>query len=122
MKHWKVTFKVEGIEMPVITKLINDMDEKRIVALLGLKDDNVEWYRLEEVKNNPVTCFVWWCYNKQVVLELPKIFGEDLGKHLARELALTDFNYLRWYADLDNLNRNKIVDYVTKLYNSEKYL
>lgn len=122
MKHWQVTIKVEGIEKPVISKLINDMDEKRIVAFLGLKNDNVEWYRLEEVKRNPVTCFMWWCYNKQMTEELPKIFGEDLGKHLARELALTGFNYLRWYANLDNSNRDKIVDYVTKLYNSDKYL
>lgn len=122
MKHWRVTIKEVGNAKPITTELINDMDEKRIVAFLGLKDDNVEWYRLEEVKRNPVTCFVWWCYNKQVVLELPKIFGEDLGKNLARELALRGFNYLRWYADLDNLNRNKIVDYVTKLYNGDKYL
>lgn len=54
MRHWRVEVKEKGRKITVKSELIGDFDEAYCVRWWGLKNQNVEWYKLEEV-----------CYEKE---------------------------------------------------------
>ena len=49
MRHWKVEIKEVGNPTTVKSELIGDFDENYCVNWWGLKNTDVEWYKLEEV-------------------------------------------------------------------------
>lgn len=49
-KHWKVTIKEVGKEKAITTEIHGCYDEKYVVDFYGLTNDDVEWYKLEELK------------------------------------------------------------------------
>ena len=53
MRHWKVEIKEVGNDHPVKSEYIGDehFDEIHCVEFWGLKNPDVEWYKLEEVKD-----------------------------------------------------------------------
>lgn len=75
-------------------------------------------------KNNEVTCFMLYMYNKWCIGEAKKVFGENLGTHLynkwvhhRNESKLGD---LYWYSELDTTCRNKIVARANELYSNNE--
>ena len=52
MRKWRVTIKEVGNDHPLVSEYWGDdyVDEKFCVNWWGLKNPDVEWYRLEEVK------------------------------------------------------------------------
>lgn len=50
-RHWKVTIKERNNPNLLTPELIGWYDENDIVNFLGLKQPDVEWYRLEEIKS-----------------------------------------------------------------------
>ena len=68
------------------------------------------------MKNNEVTNFMYYMFNKWNVNEAKLLFGENLGSHIFDKWQhYTDQLY--WYAELDNECRQKIVDRANELYN-----
>ena len=73
------------------------------------------------MKNNEVTNFMLYVYNRWSINEARYLFGEILGEHIyakwteKREYSI-DQN-LSWYADLDKDCRQKIVDRANEVYN-----
>lgn len=54
MRQWRCTIKEVGNDTPLVSEYLGDdyVDEKFCVNWWGLKNADVEWYRLEEVKEN----------------------------------------------------------------------
>jgi hypothetical protein len=51
MRHWKCEIKEVGNDHTVMSELIGDYDEDYCVRFWGLKNPDVEWYKLQEVKD-----------------------------------------------------------------------
>jgi len=49
-RHWKITIKERNNPNLLTPELIGDYDEKDAVKHFGLNEQDVEWYRLEEIK------------------------------------------------------------------------
>lgn len=72
------------------------------------------------MKNNEVTNFMLYIYNKWCIEESVLLFGENLGRHIFRKWVqddVTSDRSLYWYFNLDNECRQKIVDRANVLYN-----
>ena len=56
MRHWKCTIKEVGKEKPIVSEYIGDdcFDEKKCVDWWGLNNPDVEWYKLEEIKEENI--------------------------------------------------------------------
>ena len=50
--HWRVTIKEKAMKHPITTELHGNYDEKDVVEFYGLKQDDVEWYKMEEIKKD----------------------------------------------------------------------
>lgn len=68
----------------------------------------------DERGNNLVTYFMWYMYNKWNAAEAKIIFGEILGNHIYKKwidiVRYGDGDQLRFYANLDIVSRNKLVE------------
>ena len=73
------------------------------------------------MKNNEVTNFMFYIYNKWSKEESVRLFGNDLGNHIFNQWVgkheYSNDITMSWYADLDNGCRRKIVDRANELYN-----
>lgn len=49
-KYWQVTIKEVGNETPLVTKYYGTIDRKGIIDFYGLKEPDVEWYKIQELK------------------------------------------------------------------------
>jgi len=49
MRHWICEIKEKGNEQILVPELFGDYDENDCVKFLGLKNPDVEWYKLREV-------------------------------------------------------------------------
>lgn len=49
-RYWKVTIKEVGNDTPLVTNYYGYADEKKLVEFFGLKEPDVEWYKLEELE------------------------------------------------------------------------
>lgn len=70
---------------------------------------------MNEKKNNVVTYFMWYIYNKWNENECIHVFGEDLGAHIWSKW-MNRMEALRWYADLDEKCRQMLVDRAIEIY------
>ena len=69
-------------------------------------------------KNNEVTCFMWYMYNKWNRHEAVLVFG-SLGDHIYNKWVhcrTTELGDLYWYSELDENCRQKIVDRANAIY------
>lgn len=48
-RHWEVTIKEKGNPTPITTEMHGVYDENDVVRHFGLKNDDVEWYKLREL-------------------------------------------------------------------------
>lgn len=51
MRHWVCEIKEVGNDHTVKPELFGDFDENYCVRWWGLKNPDVEWYKLQEVKD-----------------------------------------------------------------------
>lgn len=68
---------------------------------------------------NEVTNFMYYVYNKWNEYEAKKLFGDDLGQHIFNKWVYYRNNDLRWYAELDNVCRQKLVDRANEIYGGQ---
>ena len=47
--HWRVTIKEKAMKHPITAELHGNYDENDVVDFYGLKQDDVEWYKMEEI-------------------------------------------------------------------------
>lgn len=71
-------------------------------------------------KNNEVTNFLYYMYNKWCIGEAKKVFGDNLGEHLFSKWVhhRNGLGDLYWYSELDDTCRTKIVERANEIYNS----
>ena len=69
------------------------------------------------MKNNEVTNFLLYVYNKWSINEAHLLFGKNLGDHIFGKWIEHRSDQLYWYAELDTECRQKIVDRANELYN-----
>lgn len=55
-KHYRIMTKEVGRESPVITDFHGDVGRDYLIEFFGLKEDDVEWFRIEEVQDNHDDC------------------------------------------------------------------
>lgn len=48
-KHYKITIKEAGLENPIVTEYVGDIDRKNLIEFFGLKEPDVEWYQIKEL-------------------------------------------------------------------------
>lgn len=65
---------------------------------------------------NEVTNFMYYMYNKWDECEAKVVFGDMLGEHIFNKWVQHQRNEMRWYAELDTLCRNKVVQRANELY------
>lgn len=68
-------------------------------------------------KNNEVTNFMYYLYNKWNIYEAKRLFGEDLGAHIWQKYLECGSAVLYWYAELDSECKQKLVDRANEIYN-----
>lgn len=61
--------------------------------------------------------FMYYMYNKWSEDESHAVFGKVMGDHLWKKWC-TASDELRWYAYLDDENRNKIIERANEIYKS----
>lgn len=73
-----------------------------------------------KTKNNVVTYFMWYIYNKYNEEESERLFG-NMGGYIFRKLIEHGGRScgLSWYADLDKECRQRLVDRAIELYDGE---
>lgn len=49
MKHYKVTIKEIMIEKPIVTHYYGDVDYDDVKKFYGCEEQDVEWYKIEEI-------------------------------------------------------------------------
>jgi hypothetical protein len=49
--HWRVTIKEKAMKHPITTELHGNYDEKDVVDFYGLKQPDVEWYKMENLND-----------------------------------------------------------------------
>ena len=68
-------------------------------------------------KENPVTCFMWYVFNRWNESEAKQLFGEDLGAHIYGKYLERGYGKeLLWYSDLDTECRAKLVQRALEIY------
>ena len=77
----------------------------------------------KNVKNNEVTNFMYYMYNRWGLDEAKDVFGDNLGEHLfSKWLHYRHYTHsgdLYWYSEHKNKNRNKIVARANEIYGNE---
>lgn len=69
-------------------------------------------------KNNEVTNFMYYLYNKWNIYEAKRLFGMELGAHIWQKYLDNKSNVLfGWYAELDSSCKQKLVDRANDIYN-----
>lgn len=48
-RHWQVIIKEVSNPKPVTTEVHGNYDENGVVKFLGLKNEDIEWYKLKEL-------------------------------------------------------------------------
>lgn len=48
-RHWRVTIKEKAMKHPITSELHGVYDEKDVVEHYGLRGEDVEWYKMEEI-------------------------------------------------------------------------
>ena len=48
-KHYQITIKDAGLEKPIVTEYVGDIDRRKLVEFFGLKEPDVEWYQIKEL-------------------------------------------------------------------------
>lgn len=73
-----------------------------------------------KTKNNVVTYFMWYIYNKYDESESELLFG-NMGEYIFRKLIEHGGRCcaLSWYADLDNDCQQRLVDRAIELYDGK---
>ena len=69
--------------------------------------------------NNEVTNFMYYIFNRWSEGEAVHIFGENLGKHIFSkyvDYVQRHLGELRFYAELDNGCKQKMVDRANEIY------
>lgn len=51
-RKWKVTIKEVFSELPIHTELHGHFDLEDVKDHFGLEEPDVDWYNIEEIKNN----------------------------------------------------------------------
>ena len=73
------------------------------------------------MKNNEVTNFMFYVYNKWNINEAHLLFGKNLGDHIFNKwVGKREYSHdqtMSWFGDLDKKCRQKIVDRANELYN-----
>ena len=49
-KHFKIITKEVGRDNPIETEYIGDVDRAYLIKFFGLREGDVEWFRIEEVQ------------------------------------------------------------------------
>ncbi len=68
---------------------------------------------------NEVTNFMYYMYNRFSLAESKCIYGDLLGEHIYNkyiDCLNKDLGELRFYAELDNVCRRKLVDRANEIY------
>ena len=52
IRKWKVTMKEKAMAHPIISHMFGYYDEADIVRHYRLNQPDIEWYKLEELKDN----------------------------------------------------------------------
>jgi len=68
-------------------------------------------------KNNEVTNFMYYLYNKWNIYEAKRLFGLDLGAHIWKKYLECGSAVLYWYGELDSECKQKLVDRANEIYN-----
>ena len=48
-RHWQAIIKEVFNPQPITTEVHGNYDEKGVVNFLGLKNEDIEWYKLKEL-------------------------------------------------------------------------
>ena len=48
-RHFKIITKEVGRENPIETEYIDDVDRAYLIKFFGLREPDVEWFRIEEI-------------------------------------------------------------------------
>ena len=51
MRHWKVIIKEVGNPHPIETEMIGDYDEDDVVKHYGLRNPDIQWYKMQEIND-----------------------------------------------------------------------
>lgn len=51
-KHFKIITKEVGRDNPIETEFIGDVDRAYLIKFFGLREPDVEWFRIEEVQKD----------------------------------------------------------------------
>ena len=51
-KHFKIITKEVGRERPIETEFVGDVDRAYLIKFFGLREPDVEWFRIEEVQKD----------------------------------------------------------------------
>ena len=66
-------------------------------------------------KNNDVTCFMYYIFNKWNLAEAKLVYGDNLGEHIYNKF-LDARSALYWYSEIDTECKNKIVERAKHFY------
>lgn len=69
-------------------------------------------------KRNEVTNFMYYMYNRWSYDEAVKLYGENLGQHIYEKYQhlKNSLGILFWYSELDDENRQIVVDRANEIY------
>ena len=51
-KHFKIITKEVGREHPIETEFVGDVDRAYLIKFFGLREPDMEWFRIEEVQKD----------------------------------------------------------------------
>ena len=51
-RHFKIITKEVGRDNPIETEFIGDVDRAYLIKFFGLRERDVEWFRIEEVRKD----------------------------------------------------------------------
>ena len=51
-KHFKIITKEVGRDKPIETEFVGDVDRAYLIKFFGLREPDVEWFRIEEVQKD----------------------------------------------------------------------
>lgn len=51
-KHFKIITKEVGRDNPIETEFVGDVDRAYLIKFFGLREPDVEWFRIEEIQKD----------------------------------------------------------------------
>ena len=51
-RHFKIITKEVGRDNPIETEYIGDVDRSYLIKFFGLREPDVEWFRIEEIQKD----------------------------------------------------------------------